>query len=95
MNHCEIKGICEYCGFAYKGTVTFKYDLFPDIKCPNCQELTFNLGESDEVDKLNESEGYVPDYTESKFEVVREYASTRCEHIDPADDVTVLGTPAQ
>ena len=64
-------GLCENCGFAYKGTISSEETSFPNIKCPNCHKETSNFDEEYAVNKLNEEEGSIPDYKESNFELVK------------------------
>ena len=63
----EIKGSCENCGFAYKGTVTLNNGSFPNILCPQCKKETCNFDDASSVDHLEKTEGYKLDYTESQF----------------------------
>ena len=67
----SIKGSCESCGFAYKGTISVGKDgEFPSIKCPNCREETHNFDEAGIVDANDKVENYNLDYKESVFESV-------------------------
>ena len=73
MKTWKIKGLCEYCGFAYKGTISNSKEVyFPIIKCPNCHTESQNFDEAYAVDALNKVEGTVLDYKESVFEIVSE-----------------------
>jgi hypothetical protein len=66
----SIKGLCEYCGFAYCGNVECSEETFAGILCPNCHCETENFDDADSVDRLNEYEGNTFDYVPSTFEVV-------------------------
>ena len=70
MSTWKIKGSCEYCGFAYKGTISTKEIYFPQIKCPSCHEETQNFDEAYAVDALDKEEGTDFDYKESVFEII-------------------------
>ena len=71
MNTWKIKGSCENCGFAYKGTISSKETFFPEIKCPNCHKATQNFDEEYAINHLEKVEGYALNYKESKFEIVK------------------------
>ncbi len=71
MNTWNIKGLCESCGFAYKGTISSNDSAFPRLKCPNCHKETSNFNEAHDVDHLNKVENSTPDYKESVFEVIK------------------------
>lgn len=70
MNTWTIKGQCEYCGFAFKGTISSKETFFPAIKCPTCHEETQNFDENHAINAINKYEGTILDYKESQLEVV-------------------------
>ena len=70
MNTWKIKGMCEYCGFAFKGTISSDETYFPAIKCPNCHKETQNFDEDYAIDALNKVEGTHLDYKESELEIV-------------------------
>lgn len=71
MNTWNIKGFCENCGFAYKGTISsWKDGSFPNIACPKCHKRTDNFNESHIVDNLNKQEASIPDYKESVLEII-------------------------
>jgi hypothetical protein len=72
MRTWKIKGSCENCGFAYKGTISAEGASFPDIKCPNCHKVTQNFDEAVEVDRFDKEEGSALDYKESVFKVGEE-----------------------
>lgn len=65
------KGTCENCGFAYMGTVRTPDGVIPEIKCPNCHQVTNNNDEAYAVDALDKAEGARIDYKASKLEVAK------------------------
>ena len=66
MNTWYIKGLCEECGFAYKGTISSKDTSFPEIRCQNCHHETINFDESYVIDKNNKDEGTMRRYINLK-----------------------------
>jgi hypothetical protein len=77
MKTADIKGSCEHCGFAYKGTISLGTDgAFPDIKCPNCHEETQNFDEDSIIDENDKTEHYNLDYKESVFETVEQESAS-------------------
>lgn len=71
-NTYTIKGSCENCGFAYKGTIPSIEGSFAEIKCPKCGKHTQNFDEASAIDDLEKAEGYKLDYQESQFEVIKQ-----------------------
>jgi hypothetical protein len=64
----EIKGSCEHCGFAFKGTLEVP---FSPIKCPRCGEQTNNFDHATEVDARDKEEHYALAYKDvEKFETI-------------------------
>lgn len=72
MKTYDIKGLCEYCGFAYKGTIGTEADgvSFARIECPNCGKETENFDEAHEIDELDVTEGNTPSYVHSEFKAI-------------------------
>lgn len=68
----EIKGQCEECGFAYKGTIGTDVDgsSFARIKCPSCGEETYNFDTADMVEIRDKEDGHNLSYKQSTFETV-------------------------
>lgn len=63
----KVKGMCESCGFAYKGNLAVPY---PEIKCPKCGEVTCNFDEANAVDEVNRANSHEAiDYKESELAV--------------------------
>ena len=54
----NIKGMCENCGFCYKGEMEVIDGEFRDIKCSECGKETQNFDESSVVDELNIKDGH-------------------------------------
>jgi hypothetical protein len=65
-----VKGACENCGFAYKGTVGTPDGAIPDIQCPSCGQVTNNNDEAYAVDALDKAEGVNIAYTQSTLKAV-------------------------
>ena len=62
-----VKGICEYCGFAYQGKVNSPY---PAIACPQCKRGTQNFDDAHSVDERNKEEDTIPDYIECELKTL-------------------------
>lgn len=65
MNTWNIKGLCENCGLAYKGSISSESEVFPTVSCSQCKKQTENFDEESVVDELNKYEGSTPDYKTS------------------------------
>jgi len=70
MNSWSIKGTCENCGFAYKGSIGSDKTVFPVIHCPACHEATYNFDEETTVDRNDIVEAHMVDHKETVFDVV-------------------------
>lgn len=54
----KIKGMCEQCGFAFKGRVHFPTEAYESIICPVCKNETDNFDDAHSVDELNRENGH-------------------------------------
>jgi len=67
----DIKGSCEYCGYAYMGKLHCRTMAFEPISCPTCGEETMNFDEASIIDEMDKGEHYGLTYNEVKeFKVV-------------------------
>ena len=66
----EIKGTCEWCGFAYKGSPNGDKDGFSYVTCPDCGLQSQNFDQSYVIDELDKAEGHDFDYQDSEIEII-------------------------
>jgi hypothetical protein len=62
----NIKGSCEYCGYAYMGELHCRTMAFEPIACPNCGKDTMNFDEARTVDERDKDEHYGLTYNNVK-----------------------------
>lgn len=71
MENFKILGLCEFCGFAYKGELPNKDGALPLILCPKCKEETMNFDEESSVLSQLEDENLKKlEYTVCKFQII-------------------------
>ena len=70
MNEYEIKGMCEWCGFAYQGKPKGNDGVFDQVVCPSCGLNSQNFDQSYAVDELNKADGNDIDYQESELDII-------------------------